>query len=85
MGINTMENDLYKNYVYDLCTLVKMKAREAKFEKDKSVNTDDEKYQLGHLMAFYEVVSLMKQQADAFEIDPKLLGLEDLDPDLDLL
>jgi hypothetical protein len=36
-------------------------------------------------MAYYEVVSLMKEQAVAFGIDSARLSLADVDPDQDLL
>ncbi len=80
-----MQDDAYKNYLCDLCFLLRDKAIEAKNEKINALNTKDEEYQTGYLMAFYEVVSLIKQQAYVFEIDLKKLGLENIDPELDLL
>lgn len=80
-----MTNDEYKNYVYDLGSLLKEKAKEAKKEKDAATNTAEADFKLGYLMAMHEVVSLMKQQADAFGIEQESLGLEDIDPELHLL
>jgi len=36
-------------------------------------------------MAYYEVISLMKQQAIVFDINQEELGLDDIDPELHLL
>ena len=36
-------------------------------------------------MAFHEVIDLMKQLATAFNINQKDIGLEDIDPEKDLL
>ena len=85
MKTKAIQNDLYKNYMYDLCLLLKEKAQEAKIEKDRSLHTDEKDYQLGRLMAYHEIISLIKGQACAFDIDPKLLGLEDVDPERDVL
>lgn len=67
-------------YLYDLGTLLKERAREAK----QSVSSTDA-FSQGRSMAFYEVISLMQQQADAFQLDYELLGLKDIDAEHDLL
>lgn len=36
-------------------------------------------------MAYYEVVSLMQQQAVAFGIEAQSLGLDDISPERDLI
>lgn len=36
-------------------------------------------------MTLHDVLSLMKQQADAFEIDQSSIGLENFEPESDLL
>ena len=80
-----MMNEQFENYVLDLGVLVKEKALEAKTTKDKSSCEKDDDYHLGYLMAFYEIVSLMQQQAAVFDIDLAQLGLEDIDPESELL
>lgn len=80
-----MTTDKFKNYLLDLGVLLKEKAREAKCEKDFSSEKNEIDYKLGYLMAYHEVISLMKQQADAFEINQKDIGLYDIDPELELL
>lgn len=80
-----MGGDKYKNYLYDLGVLLKEKAQIAKNEKDNPVNQKDNDYNIGYLMAFHEVIDLMKQQADAFNIKQGEIGLADIDADRDLL
>ncbi len=80
-----MNDNVMKNYIYDLAILLKEKAREAKLEKDECLNFWDVDYKLGYLMALHDTLSLMKQQADAFEISQDLIGLNDIEPDSDLL
>ncbi len=77
-----MEDDKYKNYLWDLIFILKEKALEAKKSVDES-NQDD--YNSGYLMAFYEIIDLMKHQADAFTIKQDDIGLADIDADRDLL
>ncbi|MCU7556015.1 hypothetical protein OCL06_15600 [Alteromonas sp. ASW11-19] len=79
-----MTNEKFKNYVYDLGVILKEKALDAKVEKDKSAGAKDTDYNLGYLMAYYEVVSLMQQQANSFEIELSEIGLDDIDPELEL-
>lgn len=71
-------------YVRDLCTLLKEKAMEAKAESQAASGTQRE-FALGRLMAFHEVISLMQQQAQAFGIALEVLGLEDIEPERDLI
>lgn len=42
-------------------------------------------YDRGRQFAYYEVISLLVQQADAFGVDRAALGLEHIDPERDLL
>jgi len=78
-------NEEFKNYVYDLGLLLKEKALEAKAAKNESRGGDNYDYYLGYLMAFHEIVSMMQQQAEAFDIALNDIGLGDIDPELELL
>ncbi|WP_347331326.1 hypothetical protein [Marinimicrobium locisalis] len=80
-----MTDQLYRSYIYDLGTLLKQKAKDAKLGKEAAFDTNDADYKLGYLMAFHEVISLMQQQADSFGIERKVIGLEDIEPEIDLL
>jgi hypothetical protein len=79
-----MEDQTFKNYLHDLGTLVKEHAREAKEQKTSSKGKSSQDYKSGYLMAWYEVVSLMQQQAEAFGIPFESLDLHDINPDKDL-
>lgn len=73
------------NYVRDLGFLIKEKAFEAKHAKESSVGSANHQFDLGRLMAFHEVISLMQQQAEAFGITFEEIGLTEVDPERDLL
>ena len=74
-----------ENYLHDLGILIAENAREAKRLRDQSQHTDAYDYQLGYLMAYHEIVSIMQQQADIFDIARCKLGLADLEPEIDLI
>ena len=65
----------------DTMTLLIEKAREAKAEKDSS-NSD---YDIGRLMAFHDIISTIQQQASAFGVSLAEIGLDSVDPDVELL
>jgi hypothetical protein len=72
------------NYLRDLGYLVRESALEAKRRANEAAD-DDRAFEQGRALAYYEVVSLMKEQALAFGIDPSRLSLADVNPDQDLL
>lgn len=71
----------YENFVTDLCVLLREKALEAKTEK----SNDPSDFNLGKLMGYYEVVSLLRDQFISFDLDLEAFGLSNLVPDRDLL
>lgn len=64
------------DYVVDLAKIIVEKANEI-----KASETELSDYDLGRLMALHEVISLMKDQADLFDVD---IGLDDYN-EFDLL
>jgi hypothetical protein len=72
-------------YLRDLALLIKDMAREAKTTSDASIDDSDRALSLERLMTLHEVVSLMQQQAEAFNIPLAEIGLEDIDPEKDLV
>ena len=80
-----MEKSTFQLYLLDLGTQIKEKALEVKLEKDRAKLSGDHDYALGRLMAFYEIVTLMRDQASAFGITLKDVSREDINPDRDLL
>jgi hypothetical protein len=80
-----MKDDKFKSYIYDLGMLLKEKAKEAKSQKEAASSADDADYETGYLMAFHEIIDVMKEQARAFNIVQKDVGIADIAPDADLL
>jgi hypothetical protein len=68
---------VYENYLHDLCILIKEMAIEASQEAKKT-KTD---FAVGYSCGLSRVVSLMQQQADAFNIPLEKLRLDRIDPD----
>ena len=75
----------YRNYLYDVGDLLKTRALEAREERSRTL-FDSPEYHLesGRLIAFYEVISLLQQEAEGFGIALRELRLDDIDPDRDL-
>ena len=79
-----MHNKKFKKYLISIVALLKQKAQSAKTTKDTS-SPEDAGYNIGYLMALHRVISLMKNQAFAFNIDEKEILLADIEPERDLL
>ncbi len=62
----------YKNYIADTIFLIN-----EKIEKLKKEKKDD--YLLGQVMAYYDVITTLVNQANAFDIDIKELNLDKVD------
>ena len=76
--------ELHANYLRDLGHLLREQGEQAK-EAAASASDDDRPFQQGRLTAFYEVLSLMEQQAIAFDLPPRDLALDGFDAERDLL
>ncbi len=79
-----MNDKKFEHYIKDLGVLIKEKAREAKINE---VNSDAKNadYNIGYLMAFHEIIVLMKHQAMVFNIEQEDIGLADINAETDLL
>lgn len=71
----------HKLYLRDLGYLIKELAIESKQMAAK--NQSD--FAVGYMAGFHRVVSLMQQQADAFEIPLRGIVLDGFDPDSELV
>lgn len=80
-----MHNESYKHFSRDCANLLKQMAKEAKRRATEAKGTTDESYQLGSLMAYHAVLSLLQQQARSFQIPLGELDLADIEPEKDLL
>ena len=76
--------DTHANYLRDLGRLVRESGERAK-QEGASAAPEDKIFQQGRLMAYYEVLSLMQHQAEAFDLPLNDLALSGLDPDRDLI
>lgn len=79
--MNTPNSDTLQFYLHDLGFLLIERALDA---QQTALHTKDG-FDVGRAAAFYEIVSLMQQQADAFQLDYKTIGLAEIDPDRELL
>lgn len=76
-----MEDEKYKNYLHDFGALLKEYALEAK----KISDSKGTEFSTGYVSGFHRVVSLMQQQAEAFEIPFEEIGIDGIDADEDLI
>ncbi len=76
-----MEEEVFRNYLKDLGTLLREQALQAKAEKIKN----PDQYNVGRLMTFHEIISLMYSQCEAFGIPLSALGWANIDPDKEYL
>ena len=74
-----------ENYLHDVIHELKESALSAKRLRDESFGTESYDYQIGYSMAYYEVISLVIDQAKAFDLSIADLGLNDLQPERDLM
>lgn len=80
-----MADDVYKLYLGDLGYLLRDEGIKARQRRDAVRGQDAEAFETGYLMGFHRVISLMQQQAEAFNIPLTDLRLDGLDPYRDLL
>lgn len=75
------DTTVYQNYLKDLGVLIREMALEAK----QQVVEKDTDFSTGYMAGFHRVVSLMQQQAEAFDISLEDIGLDGIDVDEDLV
>jgi hypothetical protein len=72
--------NVYEAYLRDLGFLVRERAENARNTARQSPNDE---FESGRVFALYEVISLMQQQAVAFQIPLDKVSLAGIDPDSD--
>jgi hypothetical protein len=80
-----MMADLHKNYLFDLGYLLREEAQRAGQAFRVAKGTGDEAFQSGRVMAYYEVLSLVISQAQAFGVPSADLRLDGVDLERELL
>jgi hypothetical protein len=74
-------SDLHKNFLLDLGYLLREYAEKARDDYERAKATDDAAFECGYLMACHAVMSLLVDQAAAFELPLADIRLEGFDPD----
>ena len=78
-------SDVHKNYLFDLGYELKQDALDARRERDSApMGSEDRAFKSGRLLAFYEIISTMRNRAEGFGIPLSDLRLDDIEPDRDL-
>ena len=80
-----MEKSTIENYIKQTIEYLKEDVMVAKENYLKSKNSNSKLFNDGVLMGYYYVVTLLKQQAEAFGINANDLNLDNIDPDKDLI
>ena len=78
-------SDTHANYLRDLGFLLREQAIAAKDASVAARGTEDAAYEAGRAMAYYEVMSLLVSQAEAFQLTSEDLRLDGFDADEELL
>jgi hypothetical protein len=73
------------HYLRDLALLLKEQALAARREAKSAEGTTEHGFALGRSHAYYEVLSLMRDQALAFALPLDAVSLADIEPDRDLV
>lgn len=73
MSISPSDPALYENYLRDLSLIL--------FDLYNETSDDAEGYDLGRHMTLREIISVMQQQADVFQIPRASISLPDKDMD----
>ncbi len=79
-----MRKDSLHNYVNEITSILKERAKKAKEDADHPEERNED-FNDGFLMAYHQMITTMKNQAPVFHIDEKDIGLEDIEPERDLL
>ena len=79
-----MKNKNFELYVKYISDLIKDNAKKAKLEADNPEKGEVD-YNTGYLIAYYEVISTMKNQAFLFDLEQDDISLSDIEPDRDLV
>lgn len=80
-----MEKSTIENYIKQSIEYLKEDAIAAKEDYLNAKNSNSKLFNDGVLMGYYYVITLLKQQAEAFGINPNDLNLDNIDPDKDLM
>jgi uncharacterized protein (DUF3084 family) len=75
------KSSVHANYLRDVGLLLKERALQAQRDRVQAPS----EFEDGRVMAYYEVISLLRNEAETFGLGPDDLQLHDIDPDRDLI
>ncbi|WP_316358458.1 hypothetical protein [Candidatus Neptunichlamydia sp. REUL1] len=78
-----MKSKDLSNYILHMVDLIKHQALEIKNEANRKEGED--LYKEGELMAYYSVMSTLKNHASFYDLEQKDIGLENMNLESDLL
>lgn len=80
-----MGQESLRNYIQEISCLLKDYAKQAKIDADRPKEGDSADFNDGFLMAYYQVIATMKNQAPFFGLTQEELNLSDIEPERDLV
>lgn len=80
-----MSKESLENYIQEVNCLLKEYARQAKIDADHPKEGDSPDFNNGFLMAYHQVIAVMKNQASFFDLTQEDINLSDIEPERDLL
>jgi hypothetical protein len=80
-----MSKESLRNYIQEISCLFKDYARQAKVDADHPKEGDSADFKDGFLMAYHQVIAVMKNQAPFFDLTQEEINLADIEPEQDLI
>ena len=76
------DSENYKSYCICLGEALREYVIDAQEQRRKSMGTDEGEFDAGYLCAFHNIITLMQQQAEVFDIPFETLGINFEDTEL---
>jgi hypothetical protein len=80
-----MDEKSLKHYIREVNCLLKDYAKQAKVDADHPKESDSSDFNDGFLMAYHQVIAVMKNQAPFFDLTQEEVNLADIEPERDLI
>lgn len=80
-----MDEKNWKYYLGEISCLLQDYARQAKVYADHPKEGDSADFNAGFLMAYHQVIAVIKNQASFFDLTQNDIGLADIEPERDLI
>ena len=80
-----MGKESLRNYIQEISCLLKDYAKQAKVDANHPKKGDSADFNDGFLMAYHQVIAVMKNQAPFFDLTQEEVNLVDIEPERDLI